>query len=297
MALDTLQQHPVVVKPGASLAPYVHSYLFATPDTGGEEVRRDLLLPSENTLIVLAGNSRYGYESITTPNRCSYFTGSYVIGPNYRGMHAFSAAGNQTTLAVILKPGTLQLLTGIDTLRLQSSIIPISDLKGTLKAQLATIDPAGNPQAIATRLDALLLLLINRNGTRALKKFQEFQLLLETLEPGATGKYDLENFYATSALAPKSLKRSCARYIGLLPKQYLRVKRLHAIINALEANEVNDWRGFAREHGYHDYPHLYKDIKDLIGMTPRDIPSKIRYRLCSLNGQIVRITLSEYPRP
>jgi AraC-like DNA-binding protein len=57
--------------------------------------------------------------------------------------------------------------------------------------------------------------------------------------------------------------------VGLSPKLFCRIVRFNALLSALDQHPRIDILGLALEFGYSDNPHLYKDFKQFVGMTPK----------------------------
>jgi AraC-like DNA-binding protein len=61
----------------------------------------------------------------------------------------------------------------------------------------------------------------------------------------------------------RHLRRAFAEAVGLAPKQYARVARLHRALGA-----EGDWSQRARLAGYYDQAHLVGEFRALLGATP-----------------------------
>lgn len=287
------RQSITTFQPSQALAPYVQQYIFCRLRSWHEEGHTGLILPTENSTIVLGPDIRCQFGPVNTPpGRSMHSSGSFLLGPHYRSMEVHIPAREVNALVIILKPGTLQLLTGIPLLKLQTSVLNLSALNGRLRTSLLRIDPTEASLQTIHVLEEILLYLVGRSTESSLERFNSVRHLIANVDTGTRGRYTLESFYEACTLSPKSLERFFSRYVGLLPKQYLRVKRLHAVFRKLEAGAISDWQQLARETGYHDYSHFYKDTKDLIGSSPRSIPEKLKYRQCALSQQIASVTLS-----
>jgi AraC-like DNA-binding protein len=68
-------------------------------------------------------------------------------------------------------------------------------------------------------------------------------------------------------VTPRHLRRTFAEQIGVGPKEFARMVRLHAAIRA--GATFSDWAQIAAEAGYYDQSHLIADFRDLVGLTPR----------------------------
>jgi AraC-like DNA-binding protein len=69
-------------------------------------------------------------------------------------------------------------------------------------------------------------------------------------------------------IAPRTLQRLFARYIGVSPKWVLRRYRLHEAAAVLDREQHRPWAEVAAELGYFDQSHFIRDFTAAIGMTP-----------------------------
>jgi AraC-like DNA-binding protein len=69
-------------------------------------------------------------------------------------------------------------------------------------------------------------------------------------------------------IAPRTLQRLFARYVGVTPKWVLRRYRLHEAAAALDREQDRPWAEVAAELGYFDQSHFIRDFTAAIGMTP-----------------------------
>lgn len=69
-------------------------------------------------------------------------------------------------------------------------------------------------------------------------------------------------------IAPRTLQRLFARYVGVSPKWVLRRYRLHEAAAALDREQHRPWADVAVELGYFDQSHFIRDFTAAVGMTP-----------------------------
>jgi AraC-like DNA-binding protein len=69
-------------------------------------------------------------------------------------------------------------------------------------------------------------------------------------------------------IAPRTLQRLFARYVGVTPKWVLRRYRLHEAAAVLDREQHRPWAEVAAELGYFDQSHFIRDFTAAIGMTP-----------------------------
>ncbi len=69
-------------------------------------------------------------------------------------------------------------------------------------------------------------------------------------------------------IAPRTLQRLFARYVGVSPRWVLRRYRLHEAAAALAREQHRPWAEVAAELGYFDQSHFIRDFTRAVGMTP-----------------------------
>ncbi|MDN5397531.1 MAG: helix-turn-helix domain-containing protein, partial [Chryseobacterium sp.] len=83
---------------------------------------------------------------------------------------------------------------------------------------------------------------------------------------GSVSSKELERF---TGYSERHLERKFEDYIGLSPKKYGRIIRLHHFIDLMNKNTVGESiAALSDEAGYTDQSHLIKDFKSHIGLTP-----------------------------
>jgi AraC-like DNA-binding protein len=69
-------------------------------------------------------------------------------------------------------------------------------------------------------------------------------------------------------ITDRTLRRRFTEQIGLTPKGFGRVRRLHRLLASLPVDEEVDWARAATDSGYFDQAHLINDFRALTAMTP-----------------------------
>jgi AraC-like DNA-binding protein len=72
-----------------------------------------------------------------------------------------------------------------------------------------------------------------------------------------------------SAARERELQRACRRWLGLSPKAFLRIERVWAAREAIRAG--GPLAMIAADLGYADQAHLTREVRVLLGVTPREL--------------------------
>ncbi|TKC63585.1 AraC family transcriptional regulator [Pedobacter hiemivivus] len=76
---------------------------------------------------------------------------------------------------------------------------------------------------------------------------------------------------SNTGLSQRHLSRKFQDYVGLSPKEYLRVSRFILSLDHLKRYPVFSLTEVAYKSGYYDQAHFIRDYKDYTGCTPREV--------------------------
>ncbi|EWM12311.1 helix-turn-helix transcriptional regulator [Kutzneria sp. 744] len=74
---------------------------------------------------------------------------------------------------------------------------------------------------------------------------------------------------ATVGLSERQLRRRFSLAVGLRPKAYGRVVRLHAALRLARSVERPSWADIAQRCGFYDQPHLIAEFRAATGQSPK----------------------------
>jgi AraC-like DNA-binding protein len=74
-----------------------------------------------------------------------------------------------------------------------------------------------------------------------------------------------------TGLSQRHLSRKFQEYVGLSPKEYLRVSRFIHSLDHLKRYPVFSLTEVAYKSGYYDQAHFIRDYKDYTGYTPGQV--------------------------
>jgi AraC-like DNA-binding protein len=78
----------------------------------------------------------------------------------------------------------------------------------------------------------------------------------------------VDDLALSSGLSSRHFSRLFTQRVGIPPKTYARILRLHVAIAAKTMRPEASWADIAQEAGYFDQAHLDKDFRALADVTP-----------------------------
>ncbi|MFC0540450.1 helix-turn-helix transcriptional regulator [Kutzneria chonburiensis] len=78
----------------------------------------------------------------------------------------------------------------------------------------------------------------------------------------------IDDLAAAVGLSERQLRRRFSVAVGLRPKAYGRVVRLHAALTLAAANAKPPWADIAQQCGFYDQPHLIAEFRAATGQSP-----------------------------
>jgi AraC-like DNA-binding protein len=82
------------------------------------------------------------------------------------------------------------------------------------------------------------------------------------------GIVNIERMVEKLGINERTFQLHFKNVIGISPKLFCRITRFNILLQALDALPTADILDFEFQFGYADKPHLYKDFKEYVGMTP-----------------------------
>jgi len=221
---------------------------------------------------------RGGHVVRTFPDACVDVTlrldgapRAYAAGPQRRA-HNWPSRGTMHLIGARMLPGAAVLL-GIDVDRLPAEWTPLERFL---------------PTAVVTRL--LRAVCDAGEASRAAPVFDAFfsdRLLNRELDPrlstaidavfAAHGSISIAELARGAGAHSRTLARLFERWVGLSPKRFARIVRVQTALR--EISGAHDLTRVAADLGYFDQAHFNREVRELFGMTPRQLVGLVRRAL------------------
>lgn len=93
------------------------------------------------------------------------------------------------------------------------------------------------------------------------------------------GRLSLEELQDISGRTQRQLERLFKEYVGMSPKRFTRTLRLNYLLKAVRNLDAVDWHDLVLALNYCDQPHLIREFRDFIGMSPASFRDEMRKHL------------------
>eukprot|EP01132_Coremiostelium_polycephalum_P015192 gene15192-18370_t len=248
------------ILPSLPLSPYIRHYLFLDSDDPG--IKKLRLFSDGSTGLVFSFKNRLRSEEKKATEQ-NFLPGSFLYGQleNYRNLYS---GGKTALLIVVFHPHGIRQLLGIPAQELQGQIIPIEFLFGPAGKELQdSLSESKIPQLIPI-LESFLLKLAAKNHSSPSFIEASVQLIVQT-----RGQLSSEQLSRFTGYQERQIERKFAEYIGLSPKKFCSIIRLHDFIKQLRNTLPNHhFTTMGYSSGYYDQSHQIREFKKITGLTP-----------------------------
>lgn len=245
------------IQPSARLRPYIKQYWFISATNLIQGSQR--VMPSGCTGLVF---NREGQVFLTDEN--TLLPKTYIFGQIMTPVN-LSFSGNLNLIFVIFQPIGARAFFNIPMNELYKANVGTDNLKDSelteLKSRLT--DCTDNATCVYWIERYLFKRLLNPEGNY----LERFSLVIHAI---SQGERDIQKLAGNTCLGYKQFKRLFNSFIGLNPKEYIRIARYSATIREMQTNPVKSLSELAFEYGYYDKSHLIKEIRSFSGYTPAE---------------------------
>lgn len=247
------------ISPPKHLAPYIRHYIFL--ENSKEDIKSLRLFTDGSSGLILSGDMNL-YSGITKERMpLSFFYGSLS---SYKD---FSSKGKFSLVAVVFQPYFLNILLKTTAKETRNQIISVEDvLKSKLEVFQEKLFNKSNPSAVIADLNVFFThFLSERMSTDHYLITAAQRYLLQS--KGSVSSQELQHF---TGYSERHLERKFEHYIGMSPKKYGNIIRLHYFLSIMNnGTDEKNMTMLSYEAGYADQSHLIRDFKNNIGLTPK----------------------------
>jgi len=180
--------------------------------------------------------------------------------------------GRMEGLSVTLRPGAAAALLGLPAGEIGDAAVHLDDLwRGAGAALLARMAEAPDDAARVAVLQAVL----QRRLARSDAPFHPAAAQALRCIAASGGQQPLREVAAAAGVGERRLQQLFHAQVGLSPRAWRRLARLHACLRALRQRPAPAWAELADQGGFYDQSHLVNEFRALCGLTPGDFLGRV----------------------
>ena len=122
----------------------------------------------------------------------------------------------------------------------------------------------------AGRVALLQAALLHRLGDNRIAAGNDIAMQAARLIAEAEGRLRLRDVASTVGVGERRLQQLFHAHVGLSPRAWSRLARMHGCLRALRRRPVPAWAEVALEGGFYDQSHLVNEFRALCGVTPTE---------------------------
>ncbi len=253
------------ITPHTNLSKIINHYLFINATNGIDDLLKLRFFANGNTSLVFLLD-----ESTVSGNSSPKLPNTFVMGQVITSKD-FSLSGSFSAVVVVFKPTGLYQLTGIPSFEIKSEPILSSTIFGmSITYLLEQMRSKNCPKAIINLLNVYFLDYVQGKtyhpDARFLRTIRSILLTKGTIR--------VSDISHANSYSERNLQRAFRKYIGLAPREYLKIVRFHNFLGGLQEVNYASLTTIALSTGYYDQSHSIRDFKDITSMTPKEYLKK-----------------------
>ena len=263
-----------IIQPVEALQPYISRYVFVraegstdtmTPPSddprfvNGKHVQQ--LLPNYGSLIF--------QRNVTTDINGTISDGLTLLGANQQTIGITTLSGWFEGMMLDFEPGGMHALLHIDLQQLSGQVLTAKEFGDEGLLQLDHIFQS-TPKAehIAPLIDAFFL--GHLPHTEA-PNYTRLRRVIAACDE-AKGNISAAEMASVACLGERQFLRVFRTYVGIPPKQFIRLRRFHRAIQTMQQNVAKgqpiDLMSIALQHGYYDLSHMALEFQQMGCVSP-----------------------------
>lgn len=266
--------HFEILYPTPALQPYITRYVFvradgstdtmAPPDddprfVNGKHVQQ--LLPNYGSLVFM--------RNVTADFNGTFSDGLTILGPYRKTVELTTLSGWFEGMLLDFEPGGLHALLGIDLQQLGDTILTAAEYGDEgLKQCDRIFKSATDSESIARLIDAFFAGHLPHQEDANYSRLQKAIAACDALKGNITTARMAEE----ACLSERQFLRIFRLYVGLPPKQFIRLRRFHRTLQHIQKEAAEghsiDLIRIALTHGYYDLSHMALEFQQMECVTP-----------------------------
>ncbi|MCG8420382.1 MAG: helix-turn-helix domain-containing protein [Proteobacteria bacterium] len=211
------------------------------------EVAFERVIPDGAARLIFDLGSRRGRADLAGPSTCAV---------------RLRLEGEIANLTVTLRPGASVALLGIPAGMIREQCTPLDEFwPGEVEPLAEQLLVSSNDVECYEAVRAVLAARLKQNRSAERRRVM---LAQRALALGNTVREAAERL----GIGDRRLQQIFETEVGLSPRQYRRLARIHACLRSLREDPRPRWSELALEHGFFDQAHFSNEFSRVVGLTP-----------------------------
>lgn len=265
----------VTLPPPPALADDVACFCIVE-HTGSAALSIDVAPQAVAGMVFQHHGGRSALQSIATPAGVTPAAPTlFVYGPGVEPSTMHWGPGPYTSVQVVFKPHALATLFGLNAGALGSGFVEPGDLGAAPAADRLTSRLADR-LLDAPDVQAQLGVLADFLTAHAREGRAGDDLVAASLRliHGDIGSASVRRLTERLHISQRQFERRFRRTVGVPPQSYIRVQRVQAALRLIRSGRCATLTEVAHTLGFYDQAHLSRDIKQLSGLSPKQVSRK-----------------------
>ncbi len=252
-------------RPSSILEPFIKYYWILESDKSNQLICKERIFPTGFIEIIFYYGDQYlkinkNNQSVIQP-KCQ-------INGQSTGYYDIMPTGKIGLISVVLKPNAARLFFNLPVSELTNHSLDIANIeKHEIKRLENAIQIATNNNE---RIKAIENYFYNQLIEKKLYDFKRINHCIEKINQ-KKGLITLKELATESFLCQKQFNRKFSDFVGLNPKQFLRIIRFQHAIFSYQNNPSVNFTELAYTCGYFDQSHFIHEFKTFTGLTPTEL--------------------------
>ena len=263
-----------IIYPAAFLRPYISRYVFVRAEGSTDTMTP----PADDPRFV---NGKHVQPMLPNYGSLIFVRNAVVEIGGKQSDELLLLGANQTTLGLTtlsgwfegmmmdFEPGGMHILTGVDLQQLSGKVLRASESGDEGLAHLDQIFKSTlKAEDIAPQMDAFFL---GRIPVKEDLNYARIRKVIAACDE-AKGNISAAEMASVACLGERQFLRVFRNYVGIPPKQFVRLRRFHRTIQAMQIQAAQgkpiDLLATVLEHGYYDLSHAALEFQQMGGVSP-----------------------------
>ena len=263
-----------IIQPTEALRPYICRYVFVRaegstdtmtppPDdprfVNGKHVQT--LLPNYGSFVFM--------RNVTVDIKNVWSNQLTLLGPNQTTIGITTISGWFEGMLLDFEPGGMHALLGIDIQQLSGKVLTAAEYgdEGLVECD-RLFKATSDAKKAAVLLDAFFLGRLPHKEDNHYTRLRKVIAACDT----AKGSISAAEMASVACLGERQFLRIFRRYIGVSPKQFIRLRRFHRALQSMQemakGKKSPDLMSVALQHGYYDLSHMALEFQQMGCVSP-----------------------------